>query len=606
MPREIALKARRERPSDYWPRGRGHVVLGMPSASRDEKGYLEPGGSFSPGFASLGLSLWIYDEDGRFIATSDTLPLAETKQRFVWFDAEGLPAIETETPHYILTWRATGLRRFSAQILLKPNRRVSLIVRSVGPAGGAITSLSAEERLIINRRFTLSVDPRPISVIVGHEGPPGWDALRSTLTAWQGHTGWGHARIYLKLDTKKFNVLIEDNQASVAELRKGGSRVKAAFAVPDKEWTEGVHAQVAHLVMGITGRETRAGDPNHILTQDTRDAAAIIVALARAGQTDLARDLCVPIAERDDLGDQGPHKELRGLTLWALVETAFYVDQTDFERYLWPHVKRKAEALMGGDEPARNARSVRAADALGLTRAARLAERRGSAAEAARWRDRARSLRSPWGADDSTAANDLSLLTALWPTASVDGDRDALIQALTARYEARHDHAGAYLATPASARDELLEAHQWLLLGRGERAYRTLQALWSLSPVPGLAALWGDEPGLGRWEKSRGFLEAPFVMPHYGAAAEALLLALDSLVAVDETASEPTLVVGAGVPREWLSQNVGVSGWRTRYGQVSFYARKDQLSVTVAGPKCTVRPGPAFDARAMKVTFTGR
>ena len=44
------------RPSDPWPRGRGHVLLAFPGTREEDKGYHEPGGSFSPGVRSFGLA----------------------------------------------------------------------------------------------------------------------------------------------------------------------------------------------------------------------------------------------------------------------------------------------------------------------------------------------------------------------------------------------------------------------------------------------------------------------------------------------------------------------------------------------------------------------
>src|SRR5206468_5231510 len=97
-PRLELLQAMLQRPSDPWPRGQGHVLLAVPGCSEEGKGYHEPGGSFSPSFASFGVSLWITDNDGKIVATSDSLPSDETEQRLVWRTNEKLPAIQTETP----------------------------------------------------------------------------------------------------------------------------------------------------------------------------------------------------------------------------------------------------------------------------------------------------------------------------------------------------------------------------------------------------------------------------------------------------------------------------------------------------------------------------
>ena len=64
-PREIVLAAMRQRPADPWPRGLGHVVLAIPGSQQPEKGYHEPGGSFSPAVGSFGVSIWVRAADGK-------------------------------------------------------------------------------------------------------------------------------------------------------------------------------------------------------------------------------------------------------------------------------------------------------------------------------------------------------------------------------------------------------------------------------------------------------------------------------------------------------------------------------------------------------------
>src|SRR2546426_2422422 len=63
-PRLELIQAMLQRPNDPWPRGKGHVVLAVPGCSGASKGYHEPGGSFSPGFGSLGISILITDSEG--------------------------------------------------------------------------------------------------------------------------------------------------------------------------------------------------------------------------------------------------------------------------------------------------------------------------------------------------------------------------------------------------------------------------------------------------------------------------------------------------------------------------------------------------------------
>ena len=53
--REIVKRAMSQRGDDPWPRGAAHVVLAIPGSQQPEKGYHEPGGSFSPAVGSFGV-----------------------------------------------------------------------------------------------------------------------------------------------------------------------------------------------------------------------------------------------------------------------------------------------------------------------------------------------------------------------------------------------------------------------------------------------------------------------------------------------------------------------------------------------------------------------
>src|SRR5205823_2709107 len=80
-PRLEVIHAMLQRPNDPWPRGKGHVVLAVPGCLEANKGYHEPGGSFSPSFGSFGVSIWVTDSGGKIVATSDSLPFDEIQQQ---------------------------------------------------------------------------------------------------------------------------------------------------------------------------------------------------------------------------------------------------------------------------------------------------------------------------------------------------------------------------------------------------------------------------------------------------------------------------------------------------------------------------------------------
>jgi hypothetical protein len=69
------------------------------------------------------------------------------------------------------------------------------------------------------------------------------------------------------------------------------------------------------------------------------------------------------------------------------------------------------------------------------------------------------------------------------------------------------------------------------------------------------------------------------------------------LAYADESANEPGLVVGAGIPTEWLSSPMSARGISTRWGVVDWNWDGHAMQITVRGTRCAVRLGPAFPAK---------
>ena len=165
--RQTVLSAMEQRPRDPWPRGMGHVVLGLPGSLEIEKGFHEPGGSLSPSEASFGVSIWITDAHGSIRATSDSIPLDEIQQQWKWTDPDGTPGILTVTKQYQALWSITGSRQYRLDLDAHPDAgsRITLAVRSPGPAGDAIYAMRWNGlELLINGRWTVAMDPVPVSV----------------------------------------------------------------------------------------------------------------------------------------------------------------------------------------------------------------------------------------------------------------------------------------------------------------------------------------------------------------------------------------------------------------------------------------------------------
>ena len=630
------------RPMDPWPRGRGHTVLAAPGTADIEKSYLEPGGSFSPWVGSFGVSIWLMDEQGALLTTSDDVPITTIRQDLITPNDGSVAGVVTETPYYRAQWSSPENGRWTLH--LQPHSlskaKLFLVLRSVGPAGGPVRSLDWDgHALSINNRWIVTLNPVPIGIDVGEEGQPGWTKDHTGQTHWSGESGWGYARLEVDHHTELRMEIDRRGHEEQVKFPMVATSSRLHIDVPDRQFLNSLQAQLAHIMMGLVGLETRPGDPMNYPRPWLRDGAYEVVALSHGGYLELAQALARQFAEEDFFGGFGPEADAPGLAIWALEDVAAHLRLSEYDETIWPHVRRKAEfietmldatrsivkpikkpivpavahrsdlglvceasrngLIMGRMDNQRPLLFVNAASYRGLMDAAAFASRIGQPALAQRWRARAEALRQAWerafASPEST--NDRTYVNALWPTGVARLSTAKLQEALEARWSTLRSTDGAFLARPLWTYFDLGEAHQWLLLGQPNRVWKTVRWFWSHQASPGLYTWWeGDhaENDSHRWDGIRGWLHPPHVTPHYWTAAEMALLQLDMLTYWDESTPEPTVVIGSGIPAEWLRTPMNVSGLPIPGGEVGWEWDGRRMLVRLTGGSPTVRLGPAF------------
>ncbi|HEY8106252.1 MAG TPA: hypothetical protein VIE46_09100 [Gemmatimonadales bacterium] len=653
--RELALRAKNHRPDEPWPRGEGHVLLARPGTPESAKSWHEPGGSLSPVKGSFGVSLWAEDALGNLIASGERLPLAEVSQRFAWDSGATVPAIMTETAHYRARWELPAAGRW--QLTVRPGRaadtRVELVIRSVGPSGGPVRSLAWNgKRLRINDAWSLELSPAPRRVVVGHEGDDRWMTAQSGAAEWAGEDGWGYARLALDPRAATTATLTADSVPPDTTPLPARLAPFAELSLPDPRFAESMRAEVSNLAMSLVRGETRSSDPVNTPIPWQRTGAYIVTALARAGQVPLARSLAVFLAENDFYGGFGAEADAPGLGIWALTEVGTQAGDSAYDRWVWPHVRRKAERIIElldarqdvrvpvsfpitpwarrHDDPTLVANAARdglivgrmdhgrpllfvnAVSYAGLMRAAALATREGHEDDAARYAARAGRLQAAWKAAFAPpeSNNPRAYIAALWPSGvAAEPEARATFQAALDRHWNRlRDSTGRPRAWPLWTYFDVAEAHQWLLLGAPERAWQVLTWFWEHQSSPGLYTWWeGDDEGntLGWWTYTRGWLAPRTVTPHHWTTAEMLLLQLDMLARLDTDGAEPALVIGDGLPREWLAHPLAVRGLRVAGRTVDWSWVDGRLTATIRGAPLRVRPGAPFP-RATRVQVSMR
>ena len=631
--------AKSSRQTDPFPRNAGHVVFSRPGSREIDKAYHEPGGSFSPSVGSFGVSIWVTDKQGKILAVSDTIPLENVSQKFDWSGQTEIPAIVTETAYYRTLWSSMGPGRWKLNLKVPStsSMKAVLMVRSVGPAGGPIRSLDWDgRRLLINDRWSMTSKFAPLDVQVGREGDKDWKTGYTGMTTWKGDDGWGYARITLP-GGKEWEAVIEDTAPiAVAPLTYAVPRSAPEIELPDARFADSLKAQVAHLMMGLVGREARPGDPIAFPFSWPREEAYTIVSLARAGQLGPAKELSKHLAENDFFGGFGPTAGAPGLAIWALTEVAMQLKQPEFDRWLWPHINRKANFIMqmlspdrptvipvsgpivptrkkdpelslvsdpsrdgliiGKKDTQRSFMYVNAVNYRGLISAADLAERVNRLEEAQHYRAVAMGMKDAWvrAAAAQTANSGQPDLVRRMPTWLADSQTSGF-------FKSQLDGPNKARRRPQFLMSDnyfdLAEAHRQLFAGRVDLVWAPLERFWSGQESPGLYT-WGENSGeesaYDRWEKVRGWTNRSRITPHYMTAAEMLLLQLDMLAYIDESGAKPTIVIGAGIPPAWLDRPMSVRGLSTQNGQVDWTWDGRQMNVKVRGSRLDVRLGTQF------------
>jgi hypothetical protein len=615
------------------PRGDGHIILANPGSKEDNKSYYEPGGSFSPAGQKYGVSIIVEDTNGKLLTTSDTTPINRINQSLVWESESQLPAVNTITKYYEANWKKVDLNDW--QLTLTPNQTTnlnSLMIRSIGPAGGPIRDISwNDETLTINNKWSVNFNPLPKNVMLDDESINHSNSRNSSDRKIHSDNGWASAKVTFDQGIKTtatFRKINQDTQSLNPLLTQTPLVANLEIDIPDKRFKDSLNAQVAHMSMGLVDNETRPGDPLYYPLDWQRDGAYILVALLKTGQLETANVLSKKFAEEDFYGGFGSEADAPGLAIWALSSVANQTKKKSYDQWIWPHIKRKVSHIekmlyaktniemphTGNvfsqfaespeinliSEPSKNGLIigrmdnhrpvlfVNAISYLGLFEAANLAERLNYKNEAEVWRSEALKIKNAWrdGLKVKDYEDDRTYISAIWPSWIADKDLELFTKSLDNRWIERHDQKNQYKSRPLWTYFELAEAHQWLLLGNKERSWATLNWFWNNQSSPGLYTWWegdGTENFSIGPKNIRGSVKPTAVSPHYWTAAEMALLQLDMLAYIDKSEKEPVIVIGQGILDEWLKSDMSIKNLRLENFIIDWSWQNKKMLVTVKG-----------------------
>lgn len=651
--RQITLAETLKRPQDLWPRGDGHSLIGEPGGPLSQKAYHEPGGSFTPSQGAFGVSVWVRDEQNRLVATSDSIPMDKIGERYVFVGNSKIPAIEDTTPYYTSTLIYESAGRWRFDLKGRSNvHKLEIAFRSVGPAGGPLESVIWDKsRLLLNRRWIATPDAMLASIVLGDESNGELQTAKPQRDSIVSETGWAFARLSLSQPTHTLRLTDTKPQfASTLSYEKAVPQF--ILQLPDKRFEDSLKAQVATLMMGYIGRQTGPGEPINYPLAWERDGAYSLMAMAKCGQLQTARELSAYFAENDFFGGFGAEGDAAGSATNALIEVGFLLNDPQYFQWIWPHIVRK----MGIIDEMLNATTdiykeyvgplaphllhdgrrhqqicqpacdglivgsmdlhfpvlyISAVSYRGLIQASRLAASLGKSDEAAAWKAKAEKIRAAWISvyGQKKYDNERNFMISVWPSWILNKDSKLFIDSIETNWANEKWEAGQPKQRPLWTYFTASQAHQWLFLERPDRTWEILEYFFKNQCAPGLYTYWegnGEENTFKQWENYRGWLKPKYVTPHYWTASEMLHLQLDMLTYVDESKKDFEVVIGGGVPAAWLKAPIVFRDFRTKLGVVSWEYRDGQLTVKVAGAdrKYAVRPGVSFRANGTKVTVS--
>jgi len=649
--RQLTLLQMAKRPADLWPRGDGHAVLGEPGSPLLQKAYYEPGGSFSPGAGSFGISIWVLDQQDKLLATSDNIPLDSIRQSYVFEKNAELPSIRAITPFYTVQWQMhdKGVWKMDLQVTNSNKYSIMLLVRSVGPAGAPLTSAWWDStRLMVSRRWNLTPSVIPGKIVIGNEAKGELQKEVPVIRDLNDPDGWIFAK--LKMDAPTFSVTVVDTKPQFAsELTHGRTDFQFGLNLPDSNFVQSLRAQLINLMVGYIGRQTGPGEPINYPLAWERDGAYSLQAMAKSGNLATARELSYYFAENDFFGGFGAEGDAPGSEINVLTEVAFLLNDPDYYRYVWPHIKRKLGYIdemmqaqsnlyknfigplvphIATELPRRQLIAKKFEDGLiqgtmdnhfpalyitaisyrGLVQAARLAARFHEDSLGQECLRKAAILQKGWQANfgkNPKYNNERNFMISVWPS-WISNKNYPLYQEKLSEKHASEWNDSALNERPLWTYFTFAEAHQWLYLDRPDMSWKVLQYFWKNQCSPGLYTFWegnGEENTFRQWDHYRGWVQPKYVTPHYWTASEMALLQLDMLVYINEENVDFEIVVGAGIPQEWLSEDMSVTNFHTKCGDVSWTYDKGEINVTVANApkKYKVRAGSQFVNAKTKV-----
>jgi hypothetical protein len=410
-----------------------------------------------------------------------------------------------------------------------------------------------------------------------------------------------------------------DIDGRLAELEADwASRIPIRLDLPDPRFARAFFAQLMHLSMFTVADQPRITPVSYPIWW-LRDGAYVVQALDKGGLSQWAGCACRGMAARDAFGGFGAEGDGPGEGIWILSEHYLLTADRSYLEEIYPHVVRKAELIARMRraegpikqfaeyvipkcmlEPNLDVLCVTAKNGLiqgrmdhhfplfwvngfaylGLRRAALCARalgRDGSAFD--READMLREALVRYAAE-AFGKNDRDVTSALWPTGWADKDDPVVRERFEAFWNRVRCPGGRFTPETSWTYFEAGQAHNRLLLGERDRAWKSIEHFLANHTAPGLftypEATDGNTSML--WKRTRGWDDIEYVTPHGWTAAELFLLLRDCLAREDGD----KLVIGSGIPSAWLDHDFEARELPTHFGRTTLRYEKASRTLHVS------------------------
>ncbi|ANE45402.1 hypothetical protein SY83_02645 [Paenibacillus swuensis] len=373
------------------PRSDQHTVIGLPHSRDHRKTFVEPGGSFSPGAGTFGVSLWIYDP----MADKLHAPEEFSLDRLHWAWEDGyLPILNS-------TWKAAGIQvqqqLFAESVYDLQNivntlkihvtnkgeavSKVSMFVvlRCYGPAGGQIRSMAMnmKGRADINGYTVMLADQPPIDI-----GTSGFDRDGKEISEFlRGGTlpvedrvedsqglcsGAFRYSLELKPGEEKefeFNFFVhpmeydylsrfEQYHEQPYELKLGkvkqyweANLKKVTVQLPDARYTNAYYSILAQMLIACVDHDARIATITYPLFW-LRDCVYIVNALDKAGFHDEVRIQLERMKDRIFAGGFGAEGDAFGEGIWPYYTHYLLRGDRVWLEEVYPSLRERAEWIV--------------------------------------------------------------------------------------------------------------------------------------------------------------------------------------------------------------------------------------------------------------------